>query len=134
MDIKLPRQLILQGEIEKLNRAFSNLFDNAIKYNMKGGRVEVAGEQSNSDLTVTIANTGPGVAEAEIDKVFDQFYRVEQSRSIQHGGSGLGLAIAKRIIELHRGKIQLESEPGVWTKVTVSLPRSLENVHTGLST
>ncbi|HOP46244.1 MAG TPA: HAMP domain-containing sensor histidine kinase [Desulfobacteraceae bacterium] len=134
MDIKLPRQLILQGEIEKLNRAFSNLFDNAIKYNMKGGRVEVAGEQSDSDLTVTIANTGPGIAEAEIDKVFDQFYRVEQSRSIQHGGSGLGLAIAKRIIELHRGKIQLESEPGVWTKVTVSLPRSLENVHTGLST
>lgn len=133
MDIQLPGQLIVQGEMEKLNRAFSNLFDNAIKYNVKGGRVEVVGEQSDSAVTVTIANTGPGVSEVEIDKVFDQFYRVEQSRSIQHGGSGLGLAIVKRIIELHRGKIQIESKPGVWTKVTVSLAQSLENVHTSSS-
>ena len=63
-------------------------------------------------MTITVANTGPGIEEAEIDKVFEQFYRVEKSRSIEHGGSGLGLAIAKRIVELHNGTIKLESQPG----------------------
>ena len=71
---------------------------------------------------MTVANTGPGVAETEVVKVFEQFYRVEKSRSIQHGGSGLGLAIVKRIIELHNGKVKLESKQGSWTRVTVYLP------------
>jgi len=131
MDIRLPRRLIIQGDAGKLNRAFSNILDNAIKYNVAGGRVEVDSDESDadpadSDLTITVTNTGPGVSEAQIDKVFDQFYRVEQSRSLQHGGSGLGLAIVKRIVELHHGKITFESKPEVWTRVTVSLPRSQE--------
>lgn len=126
MDIHLPSRLIIQGDAGKLTRAFSNILDNAIRYNVAGGRVEVVSNESDADLTITVTNTGPGVAEAEIDKVFDQFYRVEQSRSLQHGGSGLGLAIVKRIVELHNGKIKFESKPGVWTRVTVSLPRCLK--------
>jgi two-component system OmpR family sensor kinase len=86
----------------------------------------VVGDQSGVDLMITVTNTGPGVAEAEIDKVFEQFYRIEKSRSIQHGGSGLGLAIVKRIVELHNGKVKFESKPGAWTRVTVSLPRCRE--------
>jgi signal transduction histidine kinase len=125
-DINLPRQLIIQGDAEKLNRAFSNILDNAIRYNVDGGRVEVISDQSDVDLMITVTNTGPGVAEAEIDKVFDQFYRVEQSRSLQHGGSGLGLAIVKKIVELHNGRVKFESQQGDWTRVTVSLPRRRE--------
>ncbi len=123
MGIHLPSELIIQGDADKLTRAFSNILDNAIKYNMDGGWIEVVGDQSDIDLTITVTNTRPGVAEAEIDKVFEQFCRVEQSRSLQHGGSGLGLAIVKRIVELHNGKIKFESKPGAWTRVTVSLPR-----------
>lgn len=126
MDIHLSSQLIIQGDAEKLNRAFSNILDNAIKYNVDSGRIEVVGDQSDVDLTIKVTNTGPGVAEAEIDKVFDQFYRVEQSRSLQHGGSGLGLAIVKRIVELHSGKVKFESKQGTWTRVTVCLPRHRE--------
>jgi len=126
MNTHLPSQLIIQGEAEKLNRAFSNILDNAIKYNVEGGRIEMVGDQSDVDLTITVTNTGPGVAAAETNKVFDQFYRVEQSRSLQHGGSGLGLTIVKRIVELHNGKIKFESKPGAWTQVTVSLPRRRE--------
>lgn len=122
MEIHLPRQLIIQGDAEKLNRAFSNILDNAIKYNTDGGRVEVIGIQSASELTITITNTGPGIAEAEIPKVFDQFYRVEKSRSLGYGGCGLGLAIVKRIVELHGGKVKLESRQGSWTRVTICLP------------
>ncbi len=122
MDIHLHDRLIIQGDEEKLNRAFSNILDNTIKYNVDGGRVEVVGDQSDVELTITVTNTGPGVAAAETDKVFDQFYRVEQSRSLQRGGSGLGLTIVKRIVELHSGKVKFESKPGSWTRVTVSLP------------
>lgn len=130
MDIRLPKRLVIQGDGEKLYRAFSNIMDNAIKYNVDGGQVELVGDQSTAELTVTVSNTGPGVAEAEIPKVFDQFYRVEKSRSIQHGGSGLGLAIVKRIVELHGGKVKFESRQGAWTKVTVILPEHQETAST----
>ncbi|MGA8017339.1 MAG: HAMP domain-containing sensor histidine kinase [Desulfobacterales bacterium] len=123
IETRLPRQLLAIGNAEKLNRAFSNILDNAIKYNADDGRVDVIGDQSDADLTITIINTGPGVAEAEIHKVFDQFYRIEESRSVRYGGAGLGLAIVKRVVELHGGKVKLESKPGSWTRVTVSLPR-----------
>ncbi len=112
----------IAGDAKTLTRAFSNLLDNAIKYNVVGGKITVEAKQGPDTMTITVANTGPGIEDAEIDKVFEQFFRVEKSRSIEHGGSGLGLAIAKRIVELHNGTIQLESQPGKWTQVTVRLP------------
>jgi two-component system OmpR family sensor kinase len=124
--IRLPNRLVIHGDEEKLNRAFSNILDNAIKYNVDGGRVEVIGNPSADEMTITVTNTGPGIAEAEIPKVFDQFYRVEKSRSLRYGGSGLGLAIVKRIVELHGGKVKFESQQGSWTRVTVCLPWHLE--------
>jgi len=123
MDIRIPKGLVIQGDGEKLHRAFSNILDNAVKYNVDGGRIEMKGDQLAAELTVTVANTGPGVDESEIPRVFDQFYRVEKSRSIPNGGSGLGLTIVKRIVELHGGKVKFESRQGDWTLVTVSLPR-----------
>ena len=122
VDIRLPNRLVIQGEAEKLNRAFSNILDNALKYNVDGGRIEVMGNQSAAELMITVTNTGPGVADAEIPKVFDQFYRGEKSRSLRYGGSGLGLSIVKRIVELHGGKVKFESKQGAWTRVTVCLP------------
>lgn len=124
--VRLPTHLTVKGNVEKLNRTFSNILDNAIKYNVDGGRIEVVGDNSSIELTITVTNTGPGVAENEIDKVFEQFYRAEQSRSLQHGGSGLGLAIVKRTVELHGGWTKFESKQGVWTRVTVCLPLSRE--------
>jgi signal transduction histidine kinase len=119
----LPERLEMEGDAEKLGRAFSNILDNAIKYAADGGQVEVAGEASGADLKITIGNDGPGVPESEIPKVFEQFYRVEQSRSMLYGGSGLGLAIVKRVMELHGGHVKFESQQKGWTRVTVSLPR-----------
>lgn len=128
MDFRLPNGLVIQGDEQKLHRALSNILDNAIKYNVDGGQIALRGDFSAAGLTVTIANTGPGVAEADIPRVFDQFYRVEKSRSIEHGGSGLGLSIVKRIVELHGGDVTFESEQGGWTQVTVSLPRYRERI------
>lgn len=121
--VDLPEQLQLQGDAEKLTRAFSNLLDNAIKYNNDGGSISIKGIQSNSILTISLANTGIGVPKADIPRIFEQFYRVEKSRSLRHGGTGLGLAIVKRVVELHGGTVTLESMPEGLTTVTVTLPR-----------
>lgn len=122
IDIQLSGKQIIQGDSKKLTRAFSNLFDNAIKYNVDKGRIEVTSSQSENDLIIKIGNTGHGVASIDISKVFDQFYRAEKSRSTQHGGYGLGLAIVKKIIELHNGDIKFKSRTEVWTEITITLP------------
>ena len=122
--LDLDPALVVPGDREKLNRAFSNILDNAVKYNCDSGKVAVSGSQSGTAVTICVANTGPGVDESEIPKVFDQFYRVEKSRSSRYGGFGLGLAIVKRIIELHGGSVALESRRNDWTRLTVQLPKT----------
>ncbi len=123
MEISAPENLVIHGDENKLKRVFSNIIDNAIKYNTDGGRVEVTAGESAGKLSVIVTNTGEGVPEDAIPRVFEQFYRVEKSRSADHGGSGLGLAIVKRIIELHGGEVGFESRKGSWTRVTVILPQ-----------
>jgi signal transduction histidine kinase len=128
--IQLPHPLLTEGDTETLIRAFSNIIDNAIKYNINGGEIEVVGKLSEHEIMVTVSNTGSGVASSDIPKVFDHFYRVEKSRSLRYGGSGLGLAITKRIVDLHGGAVVFKSKVGDWTRVTVTLPRSIEKVPT----
>jgi signal transduction histidine kinase len=118
---ELAGNLIVAGQSDKLERLFSNLLDNAIKYNRHEGWVRVAGAQTGEETKIVISNSGPGLAAAEIAKVFAPFYRAEESRAALYGGSGLGLAIVKRIIELHDGEVAIESQPGEWTRVTVIL-------------
>jgi len=122
--IHLPEDLVITGDLEKLTRAFSNLLDNAVKYNHDGGKIELVGEKTNNGVTVIVTNSGKGVPESDIDKVFEEFYRVEKSRALRYGGSGLGLAIVKRIIELHGGKVAIESSPDAFTRVSIHLPAS----------
>ncbi|MEJ2586893.1 MAG: HAMP domain-containing sensor histidine kinase [Deltaproteobacteria bacterium] len=119
---RLPEGLVIQGDREKLNRAFSNILDNALKYNVDGGWIDVESLESDGDLVIRVTNSGPGLAEEDIPRAFDQFFRVEKSRSEVHGGSGLGLAIVKRIVALHHGEVALESEQGAWTRITIRLP------------
>jgi two-component system OmpR family sensor kinase len=96
--------------------------DNAVKYNKDGGEIHLVVKRTDTNVALRVANTGAGIPTNEVDKVFDQFYRVEGSRSLQYGGSGLGLAIVKRIIELHGGCVKMESEPDAWTKITILFP------------
>jgi signal transduction histidine kinase len=123
VDNMLVGPLLMEGDKEKLQRLFINLLDNAWRYNLqKNGVIKITGQKENNMVTLVVSNTGPGVPEEETQRVFEQFYRLEKSRSMVHGGSGLGLTIAKKIVELHGGTINLSSEADGWTKVTVSLP------------
>ena len=112
METDIQEGLVLFGDEEKLRRAFSNVLSNAIKYNegsMDERLVTIQAFESQGTLRVIVSNTGEPLSEEESRRIFEQFYRVEKSRSQQRGGSGLGLAIVKKTVELHRGDIRFES-------------------------
>ena len=122
MEIDVPENFRVRGDRDSMQRVLINLVDNAVKYNIKGGRIEIAAEVKNNMVQLSVFNTGKDIPKKDIDRVFEQFYRVEKSRSSQYGGSGLGLTIVKRIIELHRGEITIESEPNAGTRINIRLP------------
>jgi two-component system OmpR family sensor kinase len=121
MKIDVPENLHIRGDRDSLQRVLINLVDNAVKYNTDRGRIEIKAEVRNNIVYLSVFNTGKGIPKKDIDRVFEQFYRVEKSRSSQYGGSGLGLTIVKRIIELHRGDITIESESNAGTRINIRL-------------
>ncbi|MBI9088419.1 MAG: HAMP domain-containing histidine kinase [Desulfobacterium sp.] len=119
----MAESLSLQGDPEKLFRLLINLIDNSIRYNCeKDGILILKGRQTNKGIRLDVSNTGQPIPDDDLELVFEQFYRVEKSRSITHGGSGLGLAIAKKIVELHDGSIAISNEPGPLINVMIFLP------------
>ncbi|HHB76002.1 MAG TPA: HAMP domain-containing histidine kinase [Desulfobulbus sp.] len=123
LNLELKDSIFLSGDEEKLRRMFINLIDNAIKYNNKEkGVIQVSLKKNNQDVEIIIYNTGIGIPATEQKMIFDQFYRVEKSRATASGGSGLGLTIVKRIVELHHGRIEIESEYGNWVRISILLP------------
>lgn len=116
--------IMLLGDKVLLQRAFFNLVQNAVKYNKTNGEVEINAVMSEDAVTVSIKDTGIGIPEEDQENIFEPFYRIDNSRSRELGGSGLGLSIVKTIIDKHNGKILVESELGVFSKVTVILPKN----------
>jgi signal transduction histidine kinase len=100
------------GNIAMIERVLENLIDNALRYTPSGGAVTVTVEQADGALVVTVADTGAGIAADDLPRIFDRFYRASGREMDPEGGAGLGLAIAQRILELHGGRIEVESAPG----------------------
>ncbi|OLF84342.1 histidine kinase [Marinobacter sp. C18] len=113
---------VLQGQPEAVKRALRNLIENAVNY---GEQAEVMLETRESEAVVTIVDQGPGIPEAERERVFEPFYRLEQSRNRETGGAGLGLAIARTLIRGMGGDIRLGAGPGgQGLQVSVTLPKT----------
>ncbi len=100
----------------------TNLLDNAIKFTPEGGTVEVAVRRSAGGAEVQVSDSGRGIPDEALPRIFERFYRVERSRSREAGGTGLGLAIAKHIIDAHGGQISVGSRVGHGSVFTVRLP------------
>ena len=115
------------GDGVLLRRVFGNLFDNAIRYTPEGGTVGASVVAEADGWRITVADTGCGIPPDALPHIFERFYRADESRSRDAGGAGLGLSIVKRAVELHRGRISIESAPGKGTTVTVWLPPSGES-------
>lgn len=110
------------GNAVLLQTVWENLLTNALKYSERGGSVEIGLAPSEKQVQITVRDHGIGMTADEITHAFDRFYRADQARTRGQKGSGLGLSIAKEIIELHGGRIELDSTPGVGTTITVTLP------------
>ncbi len=118
----LPESLITSGDREKLRRVVVNLIENAIKYNSPGAEIKIELKKSNHNQLLEISNGSEPIPENVIEHLFDQFYRVEKSRSQEFGGCGLGLTIVKEIVHLHGGEIQIKNETPARIRVIVQLP------------
>lgn len=106
-----------------LSEVLYNLVDNSIKYNKDNGKVDVKVQDGRDEVTVSVSDTGIGIGAADRERVFERFYRADKSHSKEIGGTGLGLSIVKHGVLFHKGRVELESEPGVGTTITFVLPK-----------
>ena len=106
---------VIQGSRTEISELVYNLVDNAIKYNRENGNIEI----ETADKMLTVTDTGLGIPQESIPRIFERFYRIDKSRSRAKGGTGLGLSIVKHIAEHHGAKIDVESTVGVGTSITV---------------
>lgn len=114
----------VEADIDKVKftLAISNLIENGIKYNVDGGWIRVSLNADHKNLYIKVADSGVGIPEDCVEHIFERFYRVDKARSRDTGGTGLGLAISKNIIVMHKGIINVYSEPGKGTTFTVRVP------------
>lgn len=112
----------VEGDREKIRHVLSNLIGNAIKFTPEGGRVWISATQEDSELLVEVGDNGSGIAPENHDLIFREFAQVDSTPSRPHHGTGLGLAIARRLIELHSGRIWVESELGTGSRFFFTIP------------
>ncbi|MEE8574120.1 MAG: ATP-binding protein [Thermodesulfobacteriota bacterium] len=116
---ELPK---VEGDRDRLEQVVVNLLDNAIKYTPSGGSVSVAVAAGEDEVRVDVKDTGIGIPARDIARIFERFYRVDKARSRELGGTGLGLAIVKHIIQGHSGRVWVESEPGIGSTFSFTIP------------
>ena len=109
---------VVYGDKNRLRQVFINIIDNAIKYTDAGGSIEIRAEMTDSTISITVSDTGCGIAQSDLPKVKAKFYKANSTRR----GSGIGLAVADEIVAMHGGSLDIESEQGVGTAVTITLP------------
>jgi signal transduction histidine kinase len=112
----------VRGSARDLALLVRNLVDNAVRYTRSGGRVVVGLSASNGDVVLSVRDTGLGIPQRDLPRIFERFYRVDRARSRETGGTGLGLSIVRHIVENHGGRISVESELGRGTRFEVRLP------------
>jgi two-component system, OmpR family, phosphate regulon sensor histidine kinase PhoR len=112
----------VSGDARRLQEVLQNLLDNANQYTLPGGKITLSVRRRAEEVIFTVSDTGIGIPQADQPRIFERFYRVDAARSREAGGTGLGLAIARHLIEVHGGRIWVESELGVGSKFHFSVP------------
>lgn len=128
IDLSLEIQNLLPSifaDRDKLDQLVDNIISNAVKYTPEGGSIRVTARRTDhNSVEIVIEDTGIGIPQSDLGRIFERFYRVDKARSREMGGTGLGLSIAQEIVRLHGGKIWIESEYRKGTKVFITLPTS----------
>jgi signal transduction histidine kinase len=113
---------LVEADPRKVKQILFNLLSNAVKFTPDGGRVDVTAARANGDIAVTVKDTGIGISPEDQDRIFEQFQQARRQTERSREGTGLGLSLAKRFVELHGGRIWVESEPGKGSTFTFTLP------------
>jgi len=121
-----PKMPVINGDRDKMSTAIHNLIGNALKYTPNGGRVDVNVEVDDQLLTVAVKDTGIGIDESDLERIFEKFYRANDDRMVNITGSGLGLALAREVIRLHGGDIEVHSQHNTGSTFTLTLPVQAE--------
>jgi len=119
--LELPKTAIHADE-DLLSQVWLNIFSNSIKFTPEDGDISIALQAGNGEIGVVIRDTGIGMSEEDRKRVFERFFMADKSHNREAGGSGLGLSIVKRVVELHSGRVEIDSAAGKGTAVTVFLP------------
>lgn len=122
IESNLSDNLYINGDLEEIKKLFNILIDNAIKHTSKYGTISISSNRLKSKVEIIITNTGEGIPSKDLEKIFERFYRSDESRQRKTGGYGLGLAIANAIVAKHNGKIYAKSNLGKDTSFIVELP------------
>ncbi|MFZ4584031.1 MAG: HAMP domain-containing sensor histidine kinase [Acidimicrobiia bacterium] len=117
-----PHNLAADADAERVHQVVANLLENAVRFTPEGGTVEVKATRSRHGVTIEVCDEGPGIPDADLDKVFERFYRADSARSSSGGGAGLGLAIARWIVDLHGGEIRAGRREPHGCRMIVDLP------------
>lgn len=112
----------IAGDRRRLAEILQNLLDNAIQYTLPGGKITLSAEARGDEVVITVSDTGIGIPRADQPRIFERFYRVDVARSREAGGTGLGLSIAKHLVEVHGGRLWVDSEIGQGSKFHFSVP------------
>ncbi|MGD8462388.1 MAG: ATP-binding protein [Anaerolineae bacterium] len=124
---RLPRQgRLVLADPRRARQVLRNLVENAVKYSPNGGQIAITAQQLDTHMQTSVADEGIGIEPAQLSRIFDRFYQVDSASTRKVGGSGLGLSICKAIIEAHGGQIWAESEPGVGSTFTFTVPLAHE--------
>lgn len=122
LNIKKTGKIIYEGDGNLLARAFGNLLKNAISYSTPKTKIEVTIKENNDSVELVFKNKGDAIPDYKLKRLFEKFYRADESRTSKTGGSGIGLSITKDIIELHGGNISVQSEDS-YIIFTIILPK-----------
>ena len=117
-----PEKVIVNADKEKLSEVFENIIGNALKYTPDNGNISIHFTTEKNKAGVHVTDSGPGISEKDLKKLFQKFGRLEEAKQSRTSGTGLGLYISKQIVELHKGSIKIESEVGKGTTFSVYLP------------
>jgi heavy metal sensor kinase len=129
VELKLTKTVpaMMEGDSSRLRQMVRNLLDNAIKYTPGGGEVSIELQQSNGNFELRVSDSGIGIPRDDLPHIFDRFYRVDKARTRAEGGTGLGLSIVKQVVEAHGGNVNVSSEVGTGTVITVVMANNRVN-------
>jgi signal transduction histidine kinase len=116
-----PEVQVVTADERRVRQILFNLLSNAVKFTPAGGRIEVSAARVDGEIQLAVSDTGSGIAPEDLDRIFEEFQQTDVGAS-QQEGTGLGLALSKRLVELHGGRIWVESELGVGSRFVFTLP------------